>query len=556
MTFKPNRKSQRGVRSVDTPFPFSRTRLILTTLSKVILKEEFDRYEQLIDRYFTGETEPDTADFVSSYQGAALEEIIARRQVSAFFTKNASLPSCSDSVREKRAFEKWLEAEEQCKRTNRRFSTHPIALNTMFTAAEAELVRAVRRKINRVLGRVPPVRSLDFRFGPGASVGVSRSTTPRHKFSADPTISANAFIHLKWLKEEHPHWDLGQPKVTRGRLTFVPKDAAKFRSIVVEPIVNTYLQLGAGSYIRSRLKKFGIDLTNQQTNRDLARLGSLTGIVSTIDLSSASDTISRDVVMSLLPHDWYTLLDSMRTRTVEYNGVAFSQEKFSSMGNGYTFELESLIFYAITEAVCGESGFISVYGDDIICPTRHFHALVEALQLFGFTPNEKKSFHEGPFRESCGKDFLGGVDVRPCYIKDHLDVLGLFRLHNFFKRRGANDIAATVLRYIPARFRIYGPDREGDGHLIGDWRLHGRKSKNPGWQGYHYKTYAATRRLDTEEKSGDFCAVLYEQHRRPYHPLRPREATDSFHVIRGKGRALLRRVYTWSRPSEDGFDLG
>lgn len=96
------------------------------------------------------------------------------------------------------------------------------------------------------------------------------------------------------------------------------------------------------------------------------------------------------------------------------------------MGNGYTFELESLLFYSITRAVAyfgGYKGSISVYGDDIIAPSPMFTDLVSALEFCGFRANSTKSFAEGPFRESCGAHWYGGLDVKPFYIRRPMSAL-------------------------------------------------------------------------------------------------------------------------------------
>lgn len=549
MASQPIKKPKRMC--VNTPFSPSKERGFIFKFCQLILKEDFDEFKPIIESYFSGEKEPDTSDFISDYRGLSQEKVIRRRQVAALFTKSPVF-GCSNDLRERRAVEKWFQAESQCAIVNSRFSVYPLELSNNFSSDEARLISGVRRKIANILGRLPNLNELDFRFGPGASVGVSRYTMARHKFGATPTVSTNAARLVPWLQLEHPHWDLSNIEVTPGRLQFVPKDATKFRSIVVEPSVNTYLQLGLGSYVRRRLKYAGCDLSNQETNRDLCRFGSLTGLVGTIDLSSASDTIAREVVRELLPADWYSLFDSMRTRSVTYDGKTIAQHKFSSMGNGFTFELESLIFFAIAKVVCENSEFVSVYGDDIICPTRYYNDLTRALTLFGFTVNLEKSFSEGPFRESCGKDFLSGVDVRPVYLKDHLSILALFRLHNFFRRSFADDIANFILRYIPARFRIFGPDGEGDGHLIGDWLLYCRKPKNPGWQGVYYRTWLATPQEDRESRPGDHCAALYGQYRKPPNNLLSPSTCTSFFTVRGVRGYRLRRVYTWAKP-HSGF---
>jgi hypothetical protein len=110
-------------------------------------------------------------------------------------------------------------------------------------------------------------------------------------------------------------------------------------------------------------------------------------------------------------------------------------EKFSSMGNGYTFELETLIFWGLCMGVCRELELepsqVLVYGDDIVVPVAAYELLSEVLTFCGFTLNSKKSFGSGPFRESCGKDYFLGADVRPFFLKEiPYEIETLFRLCN------------------------------------------------------------------------------------------------------------------------------
>jgi hypothetical protein len=141
----------------------------------------------------------------------------------------------------------------------------------------------------------------------------------------------------------------------------------------------------------------------------------------TVDLSSASDSVTIELVRRVLPPDWFYYLDLVRSKQTDVDGVAHVNEMFSSMGNGFTFELESLLFLAITRAVAffgGVRGQISVYGDDIIAPSELSQNLTSALAFCGFRLNDSKSFWTGSFRESCGKHWYGGRDVSPFYIRE------------------------------------------------------------------------------------------------------------------------------------------
>jgi hypothetical protein len=97
-------------------------------------------------------------------------------------------------------------------------------------------------------------------------------------------------------------------------------------------------------------------------------------------------------------------------------------EKFSSMGNGFTFELETAVFTAICMSVMPDPlpGFnLWVYGDDIIVPSDLSGDVIAALRFCGFTPNQRKTFTEGMFRESCGGDFFDGQPVRAHFMKEY-----------------------------------------------------------------------------------------------------------------------------------------
>jgi hypothetical protein len=219
-------------------------------------------------------------------------------------------------------------------------------------------------------------------------------------------------------------------------VTTVPKDGRKDRPIAKEQTGNIYLQLGVGSLIRQRLLAVGVDLNHQaDRNRRKALIASRDLSLFTIDLSSASDTVGYALVKALLPPDWFRLLDSLRAPWgVLPSGEAFLYRKFSSMGNGFTFELETVIFMAICVGVSKVFGHRSdefaVFGDDIIGPDYLYLQITNYLEYSGFLVNSEKSFHGGQrVRESCGVDALDGRDIRPFFIKtvpqDAMEAIGI-----------------------------------------------------------------------------------------------------------------------------------
>jgi hypothetical protein len=235
------------------------------------------------------------------------------------------------------------------------------------------------------------------------------------------------------------HWSaaIGQALTThidRCKIKAVPKNAKTHRIIAVEPRANSLLQTGVGKYFRKRLKRVGIDLDDQGPNQDGA-FRAFTDGLATIDLKAASDTVALEVVYDLLPVEWALLLDDLRCPKAEMpDGTVRYLEKFSSMGNGFTFELESLIFWAVVSSVVDAlkpGGEVLVYGDDIICPAETAGKVIECLAFLGFETNKEKSFLSGAFYESCGRHFFHGKEVTPIYQKETIETeVELLRLGN------------------------------------------------------------------------------------------------------------------------------
>jgi len=461
-------------------------------------------------------------DFDLPYSQLSAYDAINARQAIAFFQKRRDLELGINKRRV--AVEKFIASEQLCGETNEIFRLRDRGLFFFSPRVESILYMA-QRKVSLILGDLPPLSDLKLRFGPGATTQVKKkNASSKRKLSMPFSCSEDAVPLIANVLEELPKWVFSEDEtlddavtdkkvpveIHKGRLDFVPKSYKTDRAIVVEPMLNGMVQLGIGDYIADRLRMSGIDLSDQSRNKALAREGSISGDLATLDLSSASDTVASRLVLDLLPYDWFDFLSHFRTSTVVCDGVDIRQQKFSSMGNGFTFALESLIFYALSWAATdpGSRDVVSVYGDDIIVPTSAYAPLCEVLHAVGFIPNLDKSFASGPFRESCGGDYLRGIDIRPCYIKGPLSGQSLFVLHNFYVRRGEVEIAATVRSLIPDHIVRWGPDGYGDGHLIGDkgLRPHGR---NRGWSGYTFETYVANSRKDFTVLPGDRVYPFY-----------------------------------------------
>lgn len=240
----------------------------------------------------------------------------------------------------------------------------------------------------------------------------------------------------------------------------VAKTAKTDRGIAVEPWLNLFVQTGINAVLREKLAKCGLDLSSQQTNQDLAlhatrELTDPDGYC-TIDLSNASDSIATEVVRELLPPEWFELLNRARSRFTRFSGEEgyAATERFCSMGNGFCFPLQTLIFASIIYASGREVEYdspndFSVYGDDLIVRKAIFERVIKNLRALGFQPNGRKTFSDGPFRESCGVDAHSGTDVRPIYCDGFETVSKIYNLHNqSIRRTYASTYFETIRVYL------------------------------------------------------------------------------------------------------------
>lgn len=428
--------------------------------------------------------------------------------VSDLLRKIRGVPTTIDLHAE--AVKSFYESEAQCYRSNERLSpylegaSHPLVDERISC-----IIRETRKKVVSILGR--PVKTIQGRFGPGATYAdKGKKTTVAHKMSSNPTMTSRAWPYLfDWASTQ---WasalcarEGGSLTTVRGnRFTSVPKDSTKNRGICIEPSINIYYQLGLGQLMKKRLRSSGIELAvespsslpdrlsdvltfssvdGQRIHSRKAKEASITGDFATIDLSSASDTVCSNLVRLLLPTDWFDLLNDLRSPFTLIEGKWVRLEKFSSMGNGYTFELETLIFLSLIMGLASSRGLdlemgkdVLVYGDDIIVPSYLAEDTLAMLRFFGFTPNERKTFINGHFRESCGGDFFKGEDVRPYFLEEipcepqelMAFANGINRLRNrdFISHRFRDHLRRAwfcVLDAIPSHIRrCRGPDYLGD----------------------------------------------------------------------------------------------
>ena len=473
-------------------------------------------------------------DYGPDVQGLSAHDQYVIGQCLAFFKKRGDIDLGLD--REDAATRKFWAAERACALTNECFRNWASG-RFVFDPDVEHVLHVAQRKISDLLKDAPTLEDIRPRFGPGATTQVpKKNASPVVKLGMTPACSANlAFTFPDTLGEmvsevsaaddwfERAMDDAQavnddnlyevlesertrfQQRAARGeaslttlpvehsKLAFVPKNAKTDRAICTEPMLNGMYQLGFGELIAKALRRVGIDIRDQGPNQRAAMYGSISNASATVDLSSASDTVSLLLCDHLLPEGWSEWIWKLRSATCEYKGEDFVLQKVSSMGNGFTFPLETLIFWALAqgcvEKAVGRSRIRTlVYGDDIVIDKRAVPLLFKVFSSLGFQVNPGKSFWEGEFRESCGKDYVYGTNVRPVYVSDCLDCAALFTLHNYFVERGDCEVAAFFEASIESSVRRYGPRGYGDGHLhVDSWPA--KAHTKHGMGGVTFETY-------------------------------------------------------------------
>lgn len=505
-------------------------------------------------------------DFECDYERWDIDTIRRVRQALGLFTKLEFLEIGVD--KEAEAIKSLLEAEARCRETNELFRAYHDG-RVCFDADVSGVLYTAQLKIAQLLGPVPSLESLGLRFGPGAtSLTKKREASVKRKLGKGVSCSEDlvplaakllaemphlAHLHASaWVEDSEEFWGSVPIVLHEGAVSFVPKNAKTYRTTETQPTLNGMLQLGIGDEMSRRLSRVpGLDLRDQRLNQRLARIGSLTGALATLDQKSASNCIAVEAVRSLFPFEWFDLLSLARCGKTKIPGKgSVTLEMFSGMGNGYTFPLQSCLFYSLCWAVARQIGIrkptISVYGDDLVVNTECVPLLVRVLDTVGLWVNTRKSYFTGKFRESCGTDWVEGIDVRPVYVKEVLTPAGLFTLHNGLFRKGWKEEAEWVSHQVHPDLLLFGPDGYGDGHLIcEDWVAHARhRGRHRGWAGLSFDTFSTSAKVDWVYHPGDRILHTYAIYRRGSERIVPRFEDDWIATV-ARSWGTCRFVRAW-----------
>jgi len=304
-----------------------------------------------------------------------------------------------------------------------------------------------------------------------------QSTWPRR---LDECFPAADFIICNYgFNEELERIDFCEPEAEKPvRVISVPKTLKTPRIIAMEPACMQYAQqsileilvpaLEGSSFLNN-----AVGFTDQTPNQRMAREGSITGRLATIDLSDASDRVSSllvDVLLANHPSLRKAVFACRSTRADVPGFGIVSLSKFASMGSALCFPIEAMVFLTITligierelnrRLSQGDINRIlrsvRIYGDDIIIPTDYVRSVVSELSAYGMKVNTAKSFWTGKFRESCGRDYYDGSDVTitycrrslPTHRSDASEMISAVSMRNAFYKAGLWKTAEFLDQYV------------------------------------------------------------------------------------------------------------
>jgi len=304
------------------------------------------------------------------------------------------------------------------------------------------------------------------RFGKRACVGVPKSKSYLDFKLGHPLTSSKYHIawFTKYLETDPLLTEIVKPKglveCDTLALAFAPKSFKARRTICANTLVGSFYTYGLGKVFQERLAGVGLDIRSLQLRHGhLAKKNSRSRDLVTADLSSASDSLSRELLRRLLPAKWYSATIRGSIPYVRIDGERVRLSSVLTMGLGHTFPLQTLIYYALLKSLVNlvkpRLKFVSVYGDDLIYP-RQIHKYVRKLfPHIHLILNEDKTYVEDFFRESCGNDYCRGVDVRPhqpeggreLYCRKGISTF-LYKLLNGLKRKWTEVEIPLTLDYL------------------------------------------------------------------------------------------------------------
>jgi hypothetical protein len=408
----------------------------------------------------------------------SVDAIQAVRQVTLMFGK--VLVPCSDA-RNQAAIDKYVQTDKE---VDERQYEYPPDLLAKFQRVSDVLFRDVFYAVEQTLydaGDIP-------KHGPGATADRLRGNGKfRQRTWTKRLDQVFPFVDYLFPSPRHYCYDsdegainiLPRDRELPVKVTLVPKTLKTPRIIAVEPTCMQYVQQGLMELFVKGLEdhrslKHLIGFTKQEPNQELARVGSFSGALATLDLSEASDRVSNLLVATMTDRQplLRDAIQACRSLQADVPGHGVMRlAKFASMGSALCFPMEAMVFLTIVIMGVADSrkvpvtqklarqlqGQVRVYGDDIIVPVHSVETVMTYLEAFGFVVNDRKSFWTGKFRESCGKEYYDGTDVsivryRRMFPTSLRDVNGVISLVSF-RNQCYNAGMWQVARYLDGHLK-------------------------------------------------------------------------------------------------------
>lgn len=307
------------------------------------------------------------------------------------------------------------------------------------------VVDEVKYWVRRILRKwVYPQYEEDGRFSSGSTAEHCRAlgekllcwTAPSYWAGWDCTVKSQAGRALYAIAPypgDHQHMTaddyvvepIAVPKSNKTHRIIVPQQAYRgfYLQAIAESLNRAIERGGYGDCYRSE---------TQEPNRHYAFLGSIDGSYSTIDMSSASDSISCSVMRAVMPQPILAEMDHWREKYFRRAGKLLPIQMWATSGSPICFPCETILFLAVSlagtawcerfsHAKAGSFLRPAVYGDDMVVDSRAFATVCEFLECLGMTVNAEKSFSTGhDYRESCGVEFYSGLDSTTRYYPRHV----------------------------------------------------------------------------------------------------------------------------------------
>jgi len=382
-------------------------------------------------------------------------------------------------------------------------STEAELSNWEFPPSDDPVISKARLFLSRVFDGFN-VREIIPRHGPGA-VSTGEESGEKSNFS-------RIFSRLERVYPFTDYFVLGLNQVSdqldwiqalrveeygTSKVVLVPKDSRGPRLISSEPLENQWIQQGIRRKMyrwveRHPMTRGHVNFRDQNVNRDLALKASRDGSRATLDMKDASDRVSLHLVKELFAGT--SLLEGLEASRSECtrlpDGRVVRMAKFAPMGSAVCFPVEALCFFALAVAVLyirnrtelppapkwgtdpdpydeqawtKAQASVFVYGDDIIVGRDDYAPIMQYFPKVGLVFNSAKCCTGGLFRESCGCDAYGGVDVTPVRLRtpwghrgdrNATELMSYVELSNSLWDKGYWSTAESIREMVEDR---YGP---------------------------------------------------------------------------------------------------